>query len=542
VDHTDRGSGREEASVRAESVAVVCFLAGAGCSKTVAGGGLEVLIATNLATPVDFDSIAVTVSQETPSGGWTVLFQNTFLVPSEASLPTSFSIAAGSSASQVALVQVTALKAGNPIDLREAEVQVPTDRVAELTMILAESCVGQVTIDNDEPAATCPMGQSCQPATGACGPTRITTPLPTYNPGDLQHIDASVGSALRDATLPPDSGHPRHDAGHPHHDAGHDSGHVEHHDSGPAEASTPGDACLQGCTPIAIDNSGGAIAVAADDARVYWCVPREDGYSDGGQIVSAPFDGGPYSLFANVGNCAGVAVDDGYVYWTDPAAGAVVKKAKADGGKEVNLATGQVQVAAIAVDSTHAYWTSNGGLSRVPLSGSGTKALSSLCRGSPLLTLDDSSAYCLSCPTYVCGIAGVAVVPLAGADADTIIDTDGQPSGFAVLGGEVYVAYNASNSETIAASPPPGARGLDASFTQQSFPTAMIADTKYVYWTLSITGTGLVAGEPGHSPVTLAIARDGYLSNTSPPFPIAQNATSVFWGISGEIVMTPKPH
>lgn len=72
------------------------------CSgQTAQAGGLEILIATNLSTPGDFDSMEVQVSQQTSEadgGEWATLFDNDFLVPGETTLPTSFSIAAGTSA------------------------------------------------------------------------------------------------------------------------------------------------------------------------------------------------------------------------------------------------------------------------------------------------------------------------------------------------------------------------------------------------------------------------------------------------------------
>ena len=102
--------------------------------------------------------------------GWTNLFDDQFRVPQEATLPTSFSIAAGASADQVVLIRVTAIKEGETVDLREAQIQVPTNRIAALTMILARSCLGQVTTGGAQPEPSCDAGQSCQPLTGRAGP------------------------------------------------------------------------------------------------------------------------------------------------------------------------------------------------------------------------------------------------------------------------------------------------------------------------------------------------------------------------------------
>ncbi len=174
----------------------------AGCSgKKAQAGGLELLIATNLTTPTQFDSITLKIEQQSSGGQFGApLIDTNFLVPGETTLPTTFAVVAGKSPDQVVLIQVVALKNNQPIDLREVEVQVPTDRVAELTLILAESCIGQVTtVAGGQVASTCPGGQSCQPATGTCGSTTIPTPSATYDGGDILQVDATVGAFLRDA-------------------------------------------------------------------------------------------------------------------------------------------------------------------------------------------------------------------------------------------------------------------------------------------------------------------------------------------------------
>jgi hypothetical protein len=60
------------------------------------------------------------------------------MVPQEATLPTTFAIAAGTDRDQEAFTRLTALDASNqPIAVREALVQVPKDRVAELKLASA---------------------------------------------------------------------------------------------------------------------------------------------------------------------------------------------------------------------------------------------------------------------------------------------------------------------------------------------------------------------------------------------------------------------
>jgi hypothetical protein len=506
------------------------------CSKTVADGGLEVLIATNLTTPTEFDTVAVTVSQQTSGGAWKVDFQNSFTIPGEATLPSSFSIAAGSGSDQLALIQVVALKNGNPIDLREAEVQVPTNRVAQLTMILAESCVGDVTIDNDEPASKCPANESCQPATGTCGPTLITTPLPTYSPSALAQIDASVGRVRLDAG---------HDAPHTR-DAGHDATHHRPDAARDSGQDAPVDAPPE---PLAIPSSANATALAADTSFVYWCAPADGG---GASIMQAPLDGGRPKLFVGVESCGGLAVDDESVYWTDPKAGTVASHAKASEAGAV-FATTENQPAAVAVNASDLYWITATGLQRVSLTGGMPKSVWAACHAPEhLLTLDSENAFCPVCnPVLPCGDAGptVGVIPLQAVDGKgaEVLQGGGTLSGFAAQSGDVYQAYY-DDGLPILRDQVDGGDSLDSGWGNQPAPGGMAADSTYVYWTISNTsegfsnvpygGTGVVAAKPGETPVTLAA-----MSAPAQPTPpqLAQNAGFVMWTTPTAVLVARKP-
>lgn len=161
-------------------------------SKTTPAAGLEVIVTTSgLQAGTDFDTLEVKVQQETAPGAWHQVFDAPRRVPTEVTLPTTFAIQAGTSPDQDALVEVTALKSGAALVQRVVQVQVPTDRVAALLVVLAQACAGKVT--------TCSNG-SCQPQTGSCG-SNVVDPstLPGYTPGDEGRVDA--GSA---AGGPPD--------------------------------------------------------------------------------------------------------------------------------------------------------------------------------------------------------------------------------------------------------------------------------------------------------------------------------------------------
>jgi hypothetical protein len=184
----------------AASCVLICMLLGIGaCSKTTtpaSQAGIMVVVSTNLKAS-EYDEIRVQVSQQQTSGLWQSWLDESKLVPSEVTLPTTVFIEAGSSPDQEVDIRVTAYLMGNPVVLREAQLQAPTNRVATLYFVLAEVCKGQVEVTGAEgqPESTCPTGESCQPGTGMCGSNLINgTVLPTFVPG--QGLDAGGDAGL----------------------------------------------------------------------------------------------------------------------------------------------------------------------------------------------------------------------------------------------------------------------------------------------------------------------------------------------------------
>lgn len=154
------------------------------CSNAPVPAGLEVTIVTDLPA-VDDAVVQIEVSQQLSNGSWHKYFSNTWAVPGDISLPSSIAIAAGTSPDQDALVVVTAYSAydgatqtGTKTVVRSVQLQVPTDRVAALTVTLAASCLNNFCTNMN------PAESSCLPTTGACGPNTIdSSQLPTYDGG-----------------------------------------------------------------------------------------------------------------------------------------------------------------------------------------------------------------------------------------------------------------------------------------------------------------------------------------------------------------------
>jgi formylglycine-generating enzyme required for sulfatase activity len=174
-------------------VVATVAVATACSSQPAPAAGLEVRIETDLQSPREYNAFRVEVSHQV-GAGWKSLLNNVYEVPTEAALPTRLAIEPGASGDQDSLIQVTALdgyqgmNTGKPVVVRVAQIQVPTTRVAELTLELSRTCIG----------VKCSASESCQPSGGAtpgkCEP-RIINPtlLPTYESGDAGDVDGTLG-------------------------------------------------------------------------------------------------------------------------------------------------------------------------------------------------------------------------------------------------------------------------------------------------------------------------------------------------------------
>jgi hypothetical protein len=177
---------------------LVAFAELAACSgETKQAGGLELVLATDMSVPSSIDSLHVEISEQAGQGTWNLLFKNDLPLRTPASLPTTISIAAGTSPNEVARVEVTATKDTKPLVYREIEVEVPVARVARLDVLISSACLGQLKIVGGVAMTVCPdSAQSCQPDTGRCGYSMVDPKtLPDYMPGDLGGLDATVEAA-----------------------------------------------------------------------------------------------------------------------------------------------------------------------------------------------------------------------------------------------------------------------------------------------------------------------------------------------------------
>jgi hypothetical protein len=170
----------------------------ASCGETAADvGGLMLAITSDGPLPVERLDLTV------ESGG-KILRDAQYRVPEEATLPTTVAIASNGDATAAVNIAVVGWNLGAdrvdpsddvPLDRRDAIVtQVPTDRVALLTVVLSGRCSDKVTVEDGEAVSTCGKGNTCDPRTGGCESAIVNaSELPEYQSGDEEN--AGLGGA-----------------------------------------------------------------------------------------------------------------------------------------------------------------------------------------------------------------------------------------------------------------------------------------------------------------------------------------------------------
>jgi hypothetical protein len=143
-------------------------------------GGLMLAVSSDGPLPIDHLELHVASQGET-------LHSRNYDVPGDASLPTTIAIA--SNGDETASVEITVVGWSEdgtlPLDRRDAIVlQVPTDRVAMLPIVLSARCSPKVMAVDGEAISSCGEGSTCDPRTGDCESSTIDAKdLPTYTAG-----------------------------------------------------------------------------------------------------------------------------------------------------------------------------------------------------------------------------------------------------------------------------------------------------------------------------------------------------------------------
>jgi hypothetical protein len=210
--------------------------------------------------------------------------------------------------------------------------------------------------------------------------------------------------------------------------------------------------------------------------------------SSWGGVGTMTLAGGGQGLVYFVGGVThleGCAMDETNVYFADSASGLWV--VPIDGSTSaVEIAKGNPN--AVALDSTHVYWTDDnaGTLSRAALDGSQATVLATGVGTIRFLALDSANVYFTESTK---GIVGR--VPLGGGPVTVLANAESEPLGVAVDRDFVYWSNNVDG--TIRRTPVGGGALITLAF-HLTYPVGVAVDENNVYWTEA--GTGAVMRLP----------------------------------------------
>lgn len=224
-------------------------------------------------------------------------------------------------------------------------------------------------------------------------------------------------------------------------------------------------------------------------------------YGSGGRLLRVAKANGSITPIA-AGSIFNVAVFGNQVYWTTSTSGSTdgrVTRAALDGSGAVDIATGQVTPAAIAVDASGVFWLSGiGAASSVMRLGPTDAApfpFATAQPGASSLALDASNVYWMTTGTAADGSDG-AVFAKAKSGGDVIPlalsqhDATGTGLSLTAAGGIVYFAPRGLGSTDGAVRSVPGIGGSIAEYAiNQVRPQGIVADGSFVYWVDAGNGT-----------------------------------------------------
>ena len=230
---------------------------------------------------------------------------------------------------------------------------------------------------------------------------------------------------------------------------------------------------------------------------------------------------------ASSSDVAVLALDDTHVYWTDPLGDQVMRRAKAGGAAEV-FAAGQDGAWGIAVDATHVYWTNtvSDQLMRRAKSGGPITTLATGQDGASRVALDATHIYWTN-------NVGDQVMrgPKAGGPIETVAFNQDAVDGLALDATHVYWTTWLTNNVMRRAKAASPSGPYDLLAFEQRGALAIAVDATHVYWTNSSGDEVMRCLPDGSSDELFASGQDGADG-------LALDATHVYWAnFEGDQVM-----
>ncbi len=273
--------------------------------------------------------------------------------------------------------------------------------------------------------------------------------------------------------------------------------------SAPADAAV--DANNVQCTTevVATGQTGATDLDARDSEYVYWTDEETN------LVVRSPKLRGPVEVFHDSGadkHPHAIATDDIYVYWSesDPA-GRIVRKLKesAELDPVEELASGQGEPVAIAVDTTHVYWANFGGnsIARVSKEGGPVELLATSQLQPTALAIDADSGFWVAS-----GSDTIVSAPKNGDARQLLASSTGTLSRLAIVDERVYwTDAELGNILSVAK-----AGGAEQRFVQgQDAPGAVAASSSGLYWANTETDEVVVQGLMSNSSHVVASEQSG---------------------------------
>jgi len=239
---------------------------------------------------------------------------------------------------------------------------------------------------------------------------------------------------------------------------------------------------------VLLDESREVKALLVDEPSIYWFDVHETcGEGDADRLLKAPTTGADASeLPALWTSCEGpleAAQNGTAVYWTVSNNSKILEFNK---GTQVAraLSIHQHGVEGITADTTHVYWAMTSQVARYDLKVNQRKDWATAAEPRGIVN-DETSVF-----WFTHGGDVVRSSKTKASDTETLTTGLADPGGIAVSGDWVYVTE--AGRQRVVRMPKRGAtpsKQLDVVATNQGYPSRIVADGQYVYWTNYEAGT-----------------------------------------------------